>query len=297
MATRGAVALTRFLPSPRNGLEENYCRNPDRDKRGPWCYTVNPNIRHQSCGIKKCEDAVCMTCNGEDYPIRIAFCFHIRRCPDELDAQECYHGHGEHYRGHVSKTRKGITCQPWAAQAPHVPQISPVTHPEAHLEENYCRNPDNDSHGPWCYTMDPRTPFDYCAIKPCSGSKVPSILENADTVAFEQCGQRDERVQRKGRIVGGQPGNSPWTVSIRNRAGVHFCGGSLVKEQWVISTRQCFSSCDADLAGYKVHCLPPERYVVPAGTVCEIAGWGETRASSCPRHSPACDLPCPQYPL
>lgn len=27
-----------------------------------------------------------------------------------------------------------------------------------------------------------------------------------------------------------------------HRAGVHFCGGSLVKEQWVISTRQCFFS-------------------------------------------------------
>lgn len=39
----------------------------------------------------------------------------------------------------------------------------------------------------------------------------------ADMVAFEQCGQRDERLQQKGRIVGGQPGNSPWTVSIRNR--------------------------------------------------------------------------------
>lgn len=26
------------------------------------------------------------------------------------------------------------------------------------------------------------------------------------------------------------------------RAGLHFCGGSLVKEQWVISTQQCFSS-------------------------------------------------------
>lgn len=38
-----------------------------------------------------------------------------------------------------------------------------------------------------------------------------------DVVAFEQCGQRDERLQQKGRIVGGQPGNSPWTVSIRNR--------------------------------------------------------------------------------
>lgn len=43
----------------------------------------------------------------------------------------------------------------------------------------------------------------------------PTLL--TDMVAFEQCGRRDERLQRKGRIVGGQPGNSPWTVSIRNR--------------------------------------------------------------------------------
>ncbi|XP_030314209.1 hepatocyte growth factor-like protein isoform X5 [Calypte anna] len=294
-----------FVPEkyPCKDLQENYCRNPDGSE-APWCFTSRPTIR-------------------------IAFCFQIRRCPDELDTQECYHGRGQHYHGHISKTRKGITCQPWAAQAPHVPQISPITHPEAHLEENYCRNPDNDSHGPWCYTMDPRTPFDYCAIKPCSGNTVPSILENADTVAFEQCGRRDERLQLKGRIVGGQPGNSPWTVSIRNRAGMHFCGGSLVKEQWVISTRQCFSSCDADLVGYEVQlgtlfkdpgpgdpdqqtipiarivcgpsesqlvmlqlarpatlntrvaliCLPPERYIVPAGTLCEIAGWGETRGT------------------
>lgn len=53
------TAASRFLPSPRNGLEGNYCRNPDRDKRGPWCYTMDPNIRHQSCGIKKCEDGEC----------------------------------------------------------------------------------------------------------------------------------------------------------------------------------------------------------------------------------------------
>nr|XP_025962414.1 hepatocyte growth factor-like protein [Dromaius novaehollandiae] len=245
----------RFLPSPRNGLEENYCRNPDRDKRGPWCYTMDPDVRHQSCGIKKCEDAVCMSCNGEDY------------------------------RGFVDRTESGAECQRWDLQHPH-------KHP----------------------------------YHPDTGDKVPSVLENADAVAFEQCGRRDERLQRKGRIVGGQPGNSPWTVSIRNRAGVHFCGGSLVKEQWVISTRQCFSSCDADLSGYEVQlgtlfkdpgpedpdkqaipivrivcgpseshlvllklarpavlnkrvaliCLPPERYVVPAQTVCEIAGWGET---------------------
>nr|XP_020634875.1 hepatocyte growth factor-like protein [Pogona vitticeps] len=82
-----------------------------------------------------------------------------------------------------------------------------------------------------------------------AGETKPSIFLNPEKVVFDQCGKRDDRMQvlapvtgGRARIVGGRPGNSPWTVSIRNREGVHFCGGSLVKEQWVISTRQCFSS-------------------------------------------------------
>lgn len=46
-------------------------------------------------------------------------------------------------------------------------RINPWTNPEANLTENYCRNPDDDQHGPWCYTTDPKTEFDYCAIKQC----------------------------------------------------------------------------------------------------------------------------------
>nr|XP_025843708.1 hepatocyte growth factor-like protein isoform X2 [Vulpes vulpes] len=151
-------------------------------------------------------------------------------------------------------------------------------------------------------------------------------------VAFEKCGKRVTRLDQqrsKLRVVGGQPGNSPWTVSLRNRQGQHFCGGSLVKEQWVLTARQCFSSCHVPLMGYEVWlgtlfqnpqpgepglqqipvakmvcgpsgsqlvllklerpvtlnqrvaliCLPPERYVVPPGTKCEIAGWGETKGT------------------
>lgn len=35
------------------------------------------------------------------------------------------------------------------------------------LEQNYCRNPDTDKHGPWCYTNNSAIPWDYCHVKPC----------------------------------------------------------------------------------------------------------------------------------
>ncbi|XP_040263831.1 hepatocyte growth factor-like protein isoform X2 [Bufo bufo] len=461
----------KYSPSNQNGLNENYCRNPDRDPTGPWCYTTDKNVRHQMCGIKKCEEAICLTCNGEDYrgsldrtetdrecqrwdlqsphrhpynpekypdkhlddnycrnpdsserpwcyttdpgtereycsiakcnkqrlhsvtvssscfsgkgegyrgkaalttsgipcqrwdsqtphkhrfqpdkypckgleenycrnpdgseapwcfttdpKMRMAYCFQIRRCPDDVLDVGCFYGNGETYTGTANRTRKGIPCRHWSETSNElqIPSADP-------LQENYCRNPDGDSHGPWCYTKDPNTPFDYCAIKPCDGESAVSLKE-AENIAFDSCGKRTDREVKKGRMVGGVPGNSPWTVSLRNRQGEHFCGGSLVKEDWVISTRQCFSSCDADLSGYRAMvgtlftnpgpndpdmqfvpisgircgpsdsglvllklerpvtlnsrvaliCLPPERYIVPPETKCEIAGWGDTQGT------------------
>ncbi|XP_045712993.1 hepatocyte growth factor-like protein isoform X5 [Phyllostomus hastatus] len=480
----------KYTPTLHNGLEENFCRNPDGDPRGPWCYTTDPAVRFQSCGIKSCREAACIWCNGEDYRgsvdrtesgrecqrwdlqhphphpfepgsstktwtittagiltvpsgpgaipptlrwsessatspaavggqrgpglrrpkaqphqeattfncfrgkgesyrgtanttaagvpcqrwdsqnphkhrfapekypckdlrenfcrnpdgseapwcfttrpgMRVAFCYQIRRCTDNVRPEDCYYRTGEQYRGSVSKTRKGVPCQRWSAETPHKSQFTPTSAPHAHLEENFCRNPDGDSHGPWCYTTDPKTPFDYCALRRCDDDQPPSILEPPDQVPFEKCGKREPRLDQrvsKLRVVGGQPGNSPWTVSLRNRQGQHFCGGSLVKEQWVLTAQQCFPSCHVPLLGYEVWlgtmfqnpkptepglqrvpiakmvcgppdsqflllklerpvtlnqrvaliCLPPERYVVPPGTKCEIAGWGETKGT------------------
>ncbi|CAH2324622.1 chymotrypsin A-like [Pelobates cultripes] len=44
------------------------------------------------------------------------------------------------------------------------------------------------------------------------------------------------------RIVNGEeaiPGSWPWQVSLQDRTGFHFCGGSLISENWVVTAAHC----------------------------------------------------------
>ncbi|XP_078067111.1 chymotrypsinogen A-like [Mustelus asterias] len=44
------------------------------------------------------------------------------------------------------------------------------------------------------------------------------------------------------RIVNGEsavPGSWPWQVSLQQRSGFHFCGGSLINENWVVTAAHC----------------------------------------------------------
>lgn len=42
------------FPERSMRLAKNYCRNPTKDPKGPWCYTTEPTLIDDECGIPLC---------------------------------------------------------------------------------------------------------------------------------------------------------------------------------------------------------------------------------------------------
>ena len=67
------------------------------------------------------------------------------------------------YRGCTNKTKSGRKCQKWTVQWPHRHSRTPWRYRGKGLgNHNYCRNPDNEPGGIWCYTNDRRKRWEYC---------------------------------------------------------------------------------------------------------------------------------------
>uniref|UniRef100_A0A672QDI4 Plasmin n=1 Tax=Sinocyclocheilus grahami TaxID=75366 RepID=A0A672QDI4_SINGR len=210
---------TKICFHPR-GLDKNYCRNPDNE-RSPWCYTTDPETRWEYCSFGGS--------TGVTYNVLGFF------------LQDCKVGNGASYQGPTSNTITGVTCQAWSSMTPHQhASFTPETHPDKGLESNQCRNPDNDVNGPWCYTTDRNKKWDYCQIPDCDGLK---------------CGQPAVKPKRCfGRIVGGcisKAHSWPWQISLRTRSKIHFCGGTLIDAQWVLTAAHCLERSESPSA-YKI---------------------------------------------
>ncbi|KAM3851556.1 plasminogen [Vipera latastei] len=283
---------------PDADLRRNYCRNPDGDK-APWCYTTDPETRWDYCNLQKCakpETSQTLTLNID-----------------------CRVESGRDYRGHIATTESGRTCQEWQSQVPHEhSSFTPETHPRSGLEKNYCRNPDGDANGPWCYTTDKGRGWEYCDVPQC---RVPD----------DGCGKaKYPPLLCFGRVVGGcvsNPHSWPWQISLRvRRTNLHFCGGTLIHPQWVLTATHCLDRSPfaeyykvslglhteaasepsaqhrdvekifkephrADIALLKLSspvtitnevipvCLPSANVVVAGGSECYVTGWGETKGT------------------
>ncbi|XP_053572492.1 hepatocyte growth factor [Bombina bombina] len=198
-------------------LSENYCRNPDGSEF-PWCFTVDPIVR-------------------------IGHCSQIPKCGTSTH-KECYHGNGSTYRGTLSRTRFRLPCTMWEDNMDDVKRHTFKEPDVSILEKNYCRNPDNDVHGPWCYTDSPLIPWDYCHISRCDGdTSVMAAIDHPVTCSST----------KQLRVVNGIPAQAKqsWMVSLRHRNN-HKCGGTLVNERWILTARQCFNYGNINLKDYEV---------------------------------------------
>ena len=72
------------------------------------------------------------------------------------------------YKGIILETVLGYICQKWSFQVPHKHEIgvNDEDFPDRDVESanNYCRNPNADGLGPWCYTSSIFRTWDYCYI-------------------------------------------------------------------------------------------------------------------------------------
>ncbi|CAG0891572.1 unnamed protein product [Darwinula stevensoni] len=81
---------------------------------------------------------------------------------------------GREYLGLKNVTLTGKKCQPWLSQTPnqHLTILHLPVFPDSGMDSrhNYCRNPDLDKEGPWCYNGEGTNPaWEYCDIEFCEG--------------------------------------------------------------------------------------------------------------------------------
>ncbi|XP_038060986.1 uncharacterized protein LOC119731787 isoform X2 [Patiria miniata] len=139
--------------------QHSYCRNPDDDDQ-PWCYTREGGTRWDYCDVGRVSQQKC-------------------RNPE---SPECFtDSRGADYRGFVSTTVSGKTCQKWTVQTPHTHRHTPDRFPDDGLgDHNYCRTVSEvNAERPWCYTVSAAR-REYCDVG------LPQVSCNRQAVAEQR---------------------------------------------------------------------------------------------------------------
>ncbi|KAM9302116.1 prothrombin [Gastrophryne carolinensis] len=250
------------LTHPDKNLVENYCRNPDDNPLGPWCYTKDPQKAREECAVPVCGK------NETTVPVI------ERPKPEQTEAENCETERGLHYEGSLAVTVSGLPCLPWNSKETEDSSRKDF-HKEVVLKENYCRNPDGDEEGVWCYVSHPNMTFDYCQLNYCDNpldeQQVQAQAGRTDAAQHQtffdetcfgkgeaECGLRPlfEKVKKadkseaellesymQGRIVKGEDaerGSAPWQVMLYKKHPQELlCGASLMSDRWILTAAHC----------------------------------------------------------
>ncbi|KAI4564583.1 hypothetical protein MJG53_010686 [Ovis ammon polii x Ovis aries] len=148
-----------FTTHPGADLRENFCRNPDGSITGPWCYTTSPTLRREACSVPVC---------GQDrVTVEV-----IPRSGGSTTSQSpglemCVPDRGRGYQGRLAVTTRGSPCLAWSSEQAKALSKDQDFNPAVPLVENFCRNPDGDEEGAWCYVAGQPGDFEYCDLDYC----------------------------------------------------------------------------------------------------------------------------------
>ncbi|CAK8694435.1 unnamed protein product [Clavelina lepadiformis] len=133
--------------------EGPFCRNPPsyrEDGTLPWCLTMDHETRWESCHLPSCPDKLGVVLSAESGSWSVTG--GIRKLPYVCEApSECINGSGFGYQGTVNTSWSGKPCLNWLERQINLGQLhSGVISPN----HSFCRNPDRDESGPWCWVSD-----------------------------------------------------------------------------------------------------------------------------------------------
>ncbi|XP_016002197.1 prothrombin [Rousettus aegyptiacus] len=144
---------------PEADLQENFCRNPDSSSTGPWCYTSDPTVRREECSVPVCGQGgvtVALTPRSKGQTVNAS-----------PPSEPCVPERGRHYQGRLAVTLFGAPCLAWDSQQAKALSKDQDFSPAVPLLENFCRNPDGDEEGAWCYIGEKTGDFEYCDLDYC----------------------------------------------------------------------------------------------------------------------------------
>lgn len=82
-------------------------------------------------------------------------------------SEPCVPERGRHYQGRLAVTLFGAPCLAWDSQQAKALSKDQDFSPAVPLLENFCRNPDGDEEGAWCYIGEKTGDFEYCDLDYC----------------------------------------------------------------------------------------------------------------------------------
>ena len=147
------------------------------------------------------------------------------------DWKTCYYGKSSRYNGTVSETVNGKTCQNWGEPIHDDQPHKHLPSDASDLTHNYCRNPEGDLSGTWCYTTDPEVRWEYCKVTKCDSDNDEStiywtmidtnqaitrmVTMEADPEKVKQIvNQLDEQSKKVGmHVVHAEPNSEFWAIA------------------------------------------------------------------------------------